>query len=298
MGTQKNFFSSHWVRVPLNLVSLTLFGFISWKLYYDGLVDDVIRLFLYVTIIVPAVYAILLRVGVIDDPEKFESPIFVYMSNVLMMLIVGAFVLSLFVGLISIAAVFVQTVIDMPWADMGNLGRTLCGVVCIMGLAIQRNWLLALGEDPEDILTSSLGAKAVIGCLIIGLHVLDVLDYTITVGSFIGTLFALFFLPLLLTIGIMRGITFFLDPKVQVACDTLGLTRFLWSDDPSLLEYLVDIAGLCWITIRTVFVNHEALEFVLGYAGAQSWLDTSWYGTINFSSAVVSSIALLGCAAP
>ena len=294
---EKHLLSSYWVRIPLNVVSLTLLGLISWKFYYDEFVDDVILLFLCATIVVPIVYTILTKSGMIQDPDKYEHFVSVCVRNMFMMFVVGAFFVSFFVGLFSISAVFAQSALGVPWAEMGTIGRILCGGVCALGIFSQRNWMLEFREDPE-ILTSSFGVRAFLGCLIIGLNVLNVLDYPITVGSFVGTLFALFFMPLLLTIGIMRGITFFLDPTIQVACDTIGLTRFLWSNDSSLWGYLLDISGFLWTIIRTVFVNHETLELVLGYVGAQSWLDTSWYGTINFSSAVVSSIALLGCAAP
>lgn len=291
------------------------FAGLSWYFYTDHLLESALIFYAYAVGVVIIVLLLLHFFGIFRDTmiEEF-GPIGFIFHTVLFAAGVGPLLIMLVVGFVSIAAIYVQAIVAIPWKTLSLTGCVVAALIAVGGPILQsllwkrasEDYVIVKVEGNAIVLErvspreQMLRRYATLPLTFLGTHiVLRILGWTpfsVTIGSFMGAVYAIFFLPMFLCIAIMRAIAFRAEPVSKQACEFLS-EAFVFVRPDGFLETIWWLADIGWKFVRLPMTNPTLFELVMGILPAPAWYDVKWEGSINLASYLIVAASAASCIA-
>lgn len=299
------------------------FSLISWIVYYDGIIEDAIVIIFYFSAFCSICILIFYFLGISFDSLKNDIEIIaVPVSFCLIFLGLSALTVLVF-AFISVIAAYVQAAFDVPWTTLQGGWILAIGMVCLAGVIWQYQGLAKLDRDyrrkkeegeihvkieGNNIILEKRGTRfqpitkplfwiIIFAISLILLNIIGVTHYPYTIGMLLGSLFGIALFRLLIMTGLIKALSFWLSDGTA-ACETIGFLSSHLLEQDDLLLYIMNILSYLGEILKLIIENPNILNIILNYPNPHSWMDTSWQGTINLSSFVVSALAMAGCGLP
>ena len=200
-------------------------------------------------------------------------------------------------------AVFVQTVVESRFIEMQMLTASLVVMATLLGTV----WLfhanmsdirLATKQSNDErdgyiavkaARTFAFGVFAFVASL--ALHFFGFLSFSFTIGSVMGFVISLIMFPLVVTVGLIKGVTLAVSPEGELVCSSLKLAQQSGFFDLKLIgTYILHF-------LRMPSEHPELFKAVFGIEPYEHWSSTAWNGSMNFATYVIILIAGLACVA-
>lgn len=146
--------------------------------------------------------------------------------------------------------------------------------------------------------TRPLTWTLILAIAIIAANLLGYADYPFTLGMLLGSLYGIALFRLIVVTGILKGLSAWYTHDDPVSCQILEIVQPVLLPADGWFEYIVRLVGFAWEVVLAVLQNPRLIGLVLNHLASDSWLDSNWQGTINISSFVITTLALMSCGAP
>jgi hypothetical protein len=200
-------------------------------------------------------------------------------------------------------AVFVQTVVESRFLEMQLVTASLVVVSTLLGTV----WLfrahmsdIRLAINQRDDERKDYVAERVARTFVFGLftfvvsmvlHYFGFVSFSFTIGSALGFVISLIMFPVVVTIGIIKGITLVVSPEGELVCSSINLAQQSGIIDLRLIgTYIIQFMSL-------PSEHPELFKALFGAEPYEHWSSTAWNGSMNFSTYVIILMAGIACVA-
>lgn len=291
----------------------TVFVCLSWYFYTDSLLGSALIFYAYAVGLVIVVVVGLHVLGIFRDTMIDEFGVVGFIvKSALLALFVGPLLIMLFVGFVSIAAIYARAVMAMPWSTMSFVGCALAALVAAAGPVLQNALWKRVSEDyflverhgnsisfervspKEQMLRKYSKLPLTFLATHIVLRFLGWTPFAVTIGSFMGAVYSIFFLPMFVSIGIMRAITFRAEPVSQQVCKLVSEVAVLVRPD-GLFETIRWLANLGWKFLRLPATDPALFELAMRALPTPHWYDAKWDGSLSLASYLIVAATATSC---
>lgn len=198
-------------------------------------------------------------------------------------------------------AVFVQTVVESRFPEMPVVAASLVVIATLLGTV----WLfqahmsdirLATKQrdaEREDYIAGKAARTFAFGILAFVLsavlHYFGFVSFSFTIGSVLGFVISLIMFPVVVTVGVVKGITLVVSPEGELVCSSIKLAQQSGIIDLRLIgAYVIQFLSL-------PSEHPELFKALFGTEPYEHWSSTAWNGSMNFATYLMILMAGIAC---
>ena len=232
---------------------------------------------------------------------KAVNAVLRFFGNILSLSVGGptvvAFIVSTIVALFVVGWEFVVTFWHMPWLSLSLIGwitAIFAVYLAVLGVLI---FFEMIGQD-STVSLYGLARLVLAPITFFGgafaLQYFQLIERPLTIGTYLGDLFAVFFFLPIVSIGVLRGIEHLAVDSDNLAC-TAAMLRAAAMGPDGLLAEAKKLPERTVEFLQLPTKHPQLYQAMFGPALERAWYDLRWQGTASLVSYVTMGSYLAAC---